>query len=487
MAAALAAFEGDFLYTAQNQSLFLHTPLFFRQHMVRSGGMLAWAASYLTQFFCYPLLGATLLALLWCLLLWLLVKTFRLRHPSLALVPVACLLLTVTTLGYWVFYLKLHGPLFSATLGTLMAVFTAWIYSHLPRRYFLQTAFIPLAGCVAYPLFGFYGLWGVLLTALVAWTQGGSQRLVNGLAAFATIGAVPLIGYYTLYHQTNIINVYWTALPLFSYTHQRFPAYYIPYIILVVSISLMAFPLPSKPWLRYSLLAMTAVAVVLFWQKDANFHRELSMRRSIEKQDWDAVLATAKDFKGQPTRAVCLMRNLALQRKGWLGKQVLQYPDGARRPDAPFSTRLVHTYGKMLYLELGLPNYCYRWSMEDGVEYGWTVERLKLMTLCSLLSGEFTAAQRFLNLLKKTDFHPSWARHYEQCLHKHALIAADGRLKPILPLLRSDNFLTADQSQEEMFLIEHLLSTPGTTLEQQELANFTMFYYRHNRRNYVEK
>ena len=59
--------------------------------------------------------------------------------------------------------------------------------------------------------------------------------------------------------------------------------------------------------------------------------------------------------------------------------------------------------------------------------------------------------------------------------------------KHILPLLRDDNFLTADQSQQELFLIEHIMSTPGATLEQRRLADFTMSYYRNNRQKLVEQ
>jgi hypothetical protein len=180
------------------------------------------------------------------------------------------------------------------------------------------------------------------------------------------------------------------------------------------------------------------------------------------------------------------MRNLALFRLGQTGNEMSLYPNGSARPGAPFPVRMVHTYGKRLYLEYGIPNYCYRWSMEDGVEYGWTVERLRLMVLCSLVNGEFTAAQHYINLLKKTDFHDSWARRYQDLLYRPPLIANDPALKPILPLLRNDNFLTSDQSQLEHFLIEHILSTPGNTREQQELARFTMRYYRTNRSKIIE-
>ncbi len=184
---------------------------------------------------------------------------------------------------------------------------------------------------------------------------------------------------------------------------------------------------------------------------------------------------------------MCMMQNLALFRLGKSGNEILNYPNGAARPKAPFAFHTVHTIGKMLYLQYGVLNYCYRWCMEDGVEYGWTVEQLKRMAQCSLLNGEYVATQRFLNLLKKTTFHRSWAKKYEAMIQHPQLVTRDPELVSILPLLRNDNFLTADQSQLEMFLVEQLVNTPGTTREQQALANFTVRYYRHNRYQIVEK
>jgi hypothetical protein len=231
---------------------------------------------------------------------------------------------------------------------------------------------------------------------------------------------------------------------------------------------------------------ISIICVAMFWQKDDNFHREMSMTRSMSKQDWQQMLLTAKGAKGEPTRAICMMKNLALFRLDRQVGEMFCYPEGAKRPDAPFAVRMVHTVGKQLYLQYGLPNYCYRWCMEDGVEYGWTVERLKLMTLCSILNREWAAAKKYINLLKKTTFHKAWALQYEQCVYNPVQVTQNRMLRPILPLLRTDNFLTADQSQLESFLIEHILSTPGNTREQRKLAQWTMYYYRQNKQKIAE-
>lgn len=481
----MALAESNLLYTAQEQSLFLHTPLFFRQQMVASGGLLVWAGAYLTQYFYYPALGAVILGLLWALLLWMLRRTMRLPDAWLGVVPVVCLMLTVGTLGYWVYYVKLRGVMFDATLGTLVAVGLLWAYGSLRRRW-IRVLLMVLTAVAGYPLFGFYGLWAVALMGFAVWRTAGSHRWADTLLAAVLVAVVPLLCYHYVYHETNIADVYRTALPVFAMHGERYVAYSLPYVFLVLSVTLLLLPLPSWRWLRPSAVAVALVALALFWYADDNFHRELAMRRCIDRQQWQQLLREAGGAKGEPTRAMCLMQNLALFRLGRQGDEARQYPQGSKLPAAPFKTRLVHTVGKALYLEYGLPNYCYRWCMEDGVEYGWTVEKLKLMTLCSLLNGEFVAAQRFLNLLKKTDFQRRWAVARQDYPFRPQLFTNDAALKPILPLLRTDNFLTSDQSQLEHFLIEHFLSTPGVTPEQQQLYNFTMRYYRKNRSAIIE-
>ena len=490
IAILLIAFESDFLFRIQEQNLFLHTPLFFQQHMTKAGGLLTWAGCYLSQFFYYPILGTGILCLLWLFLMWMLQRAFRIPSAwrAVTLIPVACLVLSITTLGYWVYYLKLPGYAFDATIGSIVAVGLAWLYRIMPRRYGISTLFIVLATCLSYPLFGFYGLWATLLMVILAWHQQ-RQRLTDISAALLSIILIPLLGYHFMYHETNIVNIYWTALPVFAMHQVTYFAYNLPYIVLVASVSLMAWGMPKKEWrgVQVATWVVTLLCIAIFWYKDGNFHRELSMQRSIEQQDWEQVLKTAKATKGEPTRAMCMMQNLALYRLGRMGNEMFKYPNGAKHPDTPLSVRTVHTQGKLLYLHYGVPNYCHRWCVEDGVEYGWSVEKLKLMAKCALLNREPMAAMRFVNLLSKTDFNKDWAKRYREYIQNPALVYRDRELGPILPLMHQDNFLTGDQSQLEMFLVEQILSSPIENGAQAELARLTQYYYRNNRFKIVER
>ena len=495
VAVLLTVLEGDVLYRIQEQSLFLNTPLFFRQCVASAGGLLTWVGAWFTQFLYYPMVGAGLLCLLWALLMWLLGRTFRLsdRWMSLTLVPVACLLIANVELGYWIFYLKLRGYYFDATVGTIAAVGLAWIYRALPRKPLLSTCFIPVATAVGYAFFGFFGL----LSATLMGVMAVRRHWADSLVALVAVVAVPLVSYHTLFCDTHIGGIYWAALPTFAVRQECYPRYYLPYAGLVVSTLLLAAipphsnskttlaicPSPPAPIKALSPLAPCSVPLILSicaalcWYRDDNFHRELAMQRSIEQHDWQQVLATARAAKDEPTRAMCMMQNLALFRTGRLRSEIIAFPQGKKRPEAPFPSRVIHTVGRRLYLEYGLTNYCYRWCMEDGVKYGWSVEKLKLMAVCALVNNEMAVAQKYLNLLRKTAFHKDWARHYGEYLRHPQRIADAPELKTIVRLNRIDDYLTNDVAQAEMFLIEHFAATRSGDPMIQELTMAAAYYY----------
>lgn len=498
IAVALSVFETDVLYRVQEQSLFLHTPLFFRQCMVTSGGLLSWMGTFLTQFFYYPVWGILILCLCWAALMVLLLRTFRIsdRWAVVALVPVVLLLIANVELGYWIFYLKLRGHFYVATLGTIAAVAMTWGFRSLAVRggWLPAVGYVVVGVMVGYILFGFYGLLAGLLMAMISWRIGKGRRMavMATLAAVLTIVAVPLICYQTLYHETNIVNVWWTALPVFSHFQKSYPVYTIPYVLLVFTLVMMAalyrrtllarFHLHLTVLLLVALVAMT----VVFWFKDTNFHREQQMVRAISHQEWERVVDISADI-ANPTRDICMMRNLALFRLGRQGSEMYHYPDGNCLPDNPFPIRIVQTDGKMLYLNYGLLNFCYRWCIEDGVEYGWNVAGLENLVKCALLNGEKESAYKFISILRKTTFHRAWCGKYENYLRNPQLMLDDPELRPILKMMKyDDDYLSSDNADIEQFLLNHFASAEShqpvyqeqTLLAALQLYNMGIFWRR---------
>jgi len=455
----------NYLFRAQELNLFLSTPLFFKQQMVVAGGFLTWLGTYLTQFFYHPWMGVLLLCALWAAIMFVAKKAFRLHGPwnLLLIIPVALLLASDMELGYWLYYLKLRGHFFVATLGTLIALLLVWAYRLLARRPLLATLFIPLQAILFYPLIGFYALLATLLMGVLAWRMPHSTRskTLASLLALASLVVVPLLYYRLCYYQTSIENIYWTALPLFR-LDKSYYTYYIPYYLLVavlVAFALLGGRRSEKKSLAARLTAWVLFALTLVgtwhfgWYRDENFSKEIDMFLAVEQEDWQRVLDIARDENDEPTRMMWMFKNLALFRLGTQNTDMYRFKNGAKQCNAPFPVHMVQTGAKMLYLHYGQLNFCYRWCLEDGVEYGWRAEHLKFMTVATLLNGEYRVAQKFIDILKQTKYYAEWAEQMETYVGKPALIAKNKSFSPMLRLRDAEDHLTSDNTLVEIYLL----------------------------------
>ena len=515
VAGALLFFEADLLWKLQEQNLFLDTPVFFKEQMLVPGGLLSWVGTWLTQLFYYPWLGTLVLCACWLLLMWLVKKAFALTDVwmPLALVPVVLLLLTIVDMGYWVYMLKLPGHVFVGTLGTIAVVALLWAFRALPQRYGLRLVLIGVTAIVGYPLLGIYGMAATLLMGLYIWRidQPKAKPVGSVLALVGTI-LVPLLCYHFAYHQTNLANIYYAALPLY-FLQEEYHTYYLPFYGLALFFVLMTQvnqgdkviikqndnagrhnrgargKQKTASWVTAPVISQTlllgalAWAVFNYWYKDENFHHELRMQRCIEQSDWLGVIAEAALQKDEPTRAIVMMRNLALSRLGRQGDEMYLYPNGSKRYEAPFNMRLMLCVGPMIYYHYGMINYSARLCTEMGVEFGWHVGDLKLLAKCAILNKEEGRARKFLNLLKHTTFYDDWAdkaREMEE-------------LNTVAHMMHYNNTLSGDNGYVERFLMNRLAeSTSKDDPIFQEQALLASLWTKNNQqfwyhfRNYLD-
>jgi hypothetical protein len=482
--------ESDYLWKAQELNLFLDTPLFLKQQMVEAGWLLMWLGSWFTEFFYHPWIGVTLLCLWWALLMFVTGRTFRIpmKWATLLLIPVAALLLSDVSLGYWLYYLKLRGVFFAATIGTTIAVANVWLFRLMPQRFFLRQIYVAVSTAVLYPLIGFYGLVSTLLCGVLTWRLDDmkrNRRLLTSAVALLSIAFFPLFYYNYVFYQTNIVNILWQGLPLF-FIDKEYATYYIPYYILVASLIAFALLYRRQPetavksplkWgiCQVVLLAALVYGVQRYWYKDYNFHKELTMQRLMANLDWEGVRQEAASLDDEPTRAIVLMKNLALFRLGRQGDTMYNYRTGAKASDAPFPVAMVDIIGVPLYFHYGQYNYGYRWCMEDGVERGWRAEMLKNFVRCTLVSGEPRIARKYLNLLKHTRYHKEWASRYETLLDQKKL-HADSEFEPVFHLTRCNDVLGSDNTIIEKFIMNQFASNPSTDPLYQEQAVYAAIW-----------
>lgn len=470
LAAVMLTYEWEYLFRIQEQSLFLDTPDFFFDAVTRPAGLLSWTGACLTQFLYHPWLGTLILTACWALLMGLFCLTFKIpaRWSVVALIPVCTIAITIFHLGYWIFYLKMQGYFFASTLGMAVAVGLLWTFRLLPHRMMIAPLFIVIAAFGGYPLFGCYALAATVLAGLMAWCLNGlsaTQRATDTVLALLSAVAAPLCWYH-LFHRTNIDDIWTAGIPAFESAEASYTPYYMPYALLALWLVLgCAFyqrtwkPLHTKVEIAFKMTLLLCACALTYinWYKDANFHRELHMYRAMEQQDWETILSDYRKAEA-PTRLMWTMKNLALFRLGRQGDEMYHYRFGNRRPAAPFEAHILQTGGKLLYLNYGQANFCHRWCVEDGVEFGWRVEYLKCMATSMLMNGEQQAAEKYLGILRHTRYYQAWAPPTPQQLNLMR------RLMPETDQLTNDNMLA------EAFLLNHFATRDSDDPLVQEAA-----------------
>ncbi len=487
--------EGDVLNRMQELSLWLPTKYFFGLSTIYPGGVLTWAAAYLTQHFYHPALGMGLLLLAWAFVMWLTCRLFRLRGvwQGLSLLVPLCLMACLVQTGYWLYYMKLQGYAWVPTLGVLLSLLLALPHSRISNRWG-RLAGMAVVGVVGYPLMGAWSFLALALSLISPledpllsphekgrYTSLIRDRVVEGGFALLLVGLVPLVMVQQFYGQVQMKTAWFAAMPSFQYGKEDFAEYRYAYYAIGLSFvlcSLLPFVLErrnkSKLLVVLLLLGLAAFGVSKRWYRDTNFYKEVAMNNAIERLDWEEVLRISLSQEmGEPmapTRVMVMMKNLALFRLGRAGDEMFRYPEGAEQQHAPWQVRMTQVGGKLLYYHYGKEGFCYRWCMEDGVEFGWSVDVLKYMTKCSLITHDWDVAKKYIDMLRRTTYHSPWAEKYAAYVRHPELMAQDEEMKPIIPMAQFPDRLDGDNTLVEMYLLKTFSSGFGADPGYQEMT-----------------
>lgn len=140
--------NSDLLYLAQDMNFWQPGLQYLNDVLVLPGSIFSWAGQYLTQFFYYPALGASILIAGWLIIYALLQWGTKLPWYMcwLPLLLPALLMLYLVTPGYWAFLIKAPDWWFTPTLFALfMALLMAalrWVQK--PVRIALQVSIVAI-------------------------------------------------------------------------------------------------------------------------------------------------------------------------------------------------------------------------------------------------------------------------------------------------------------------------------------------------------
>lgn len=480
----------DMLYMAQERNEFFGTLHFFSEKMSEPFGLMSYLGCYLTQFFYYPALGVGLLLLVWAACYGITLRLLNVVNdkplhpvqPWLALMPLACLLCSLTDVGYWIYILPMRGYWFSQSLAYLCLLLLLLAGRGLTSKWRIVWS---VAGSLL--LFPLMGWWIVLFPILMLEVPTDEGKGDWSLSSFARRGVClsAILGV-LLWNRTVYThgNHFLAGLPYF--TSNTVDSVRTSYPFLLLSLFLLLLFLPatwlkeraetkreklSKGWMPWAIRGVSMLLIVgMTWMlsfRDYNYQAEMRMDRALMEDDWQTIIAEEQKAES-PSRSMVCLANIALLNTGELGNRSFALGNSGveiNNPDS-LNVNVMLMSAPLIYYNYGKVQYAVRWVMESAVNYGFSPYHLKCFVRAAQEAGDTRLVDRYMQLLKRTTFHGTWhplpSTPIVQNLHKSFL-----------------DVLDSDNDDCERYLIENFSLARGSSSPLvKELNLFYSMIYR---------
>ncbi len=394
----------EVLYTAHERSEFIVGKAFLHTLMQKPFGLVQYVGAWLTQFLYNPMLGAGMLAALWLLIFLVGRKAFGLKGgaAALMLLPVACLLTSVTDLGYWIYLTMARGYWFSQSVGYLAMLLLLWGARCTPRKWHLAWYVV---GFCLYPVLGWFALLFVLCLAVM-------QKLTwRELIALLVLLTSAVVWHALLYSNYNLADLQLAGLPRFETPNEVSRSLSVPFYVLgIVTVLISCCGRYADRWLVPVLCMAMGVAFVHSLSfRDRNYIDEMRMLRHSQTDNWDEVLRIAAD-NDEPTTTMIMLRNIALMNKGGLLDRSFKMGNIETDICNPDTLRVgfLNTAAPLACYHYGLLTEAIRLNYECGIQTGFSPFYLKTLARCCQATGEEKLLDRLLQILHHHPFYKDW-------------------------------------------------------------------------------
>ena len=394
----------EVFYTAHDRSEFIFGAPFFNTLMSKPFGLMQYVGAWLTQFFCESAVGAGVLAVIWALTVFVGIKAFRLQGSAsaLMLLPVACLLVSVVDLGYWIYVSTIRGYWFSQSVGYLVMLLLLWAARCTPRKWHI--IWYLFAFCI-YPVLGWFALLFVLCLAV---SEKTTWREFVGIILLAFTAS---IWHTQFYSNLKYDDVVMAGLPRFETPSDSTPHLSYPFWLLGAASVLIS--LGSKYLAKWFVPVLCTAAGIFYTYSqmyyDKNYIDEMRMVRYAEDDNWKEVLNLAEENK-KPTSTMMFIKNIALMNEGGLLDRSFKLGNDAANlynPDSLHVT-LLDIASPLVYYNYGMINEAIRLSFENAIQAGFSPFYLKMLTRCALAAGDKKLVERYTTILHHRPFYDNW-------------------------------------------------------------------------------
>lgn len=395
----------EVLYTAHDRSEFLYGTPFFHALMSKPFGLMRYVGAWLTQLFCYPAVGASVLMAIWTLIFFVGTKAFRLEGnaKALMLLPVAFLLTSVVDLGYWIYVSTIRGYWFSQSVGYLVMLTLLWIAHITPRKWHLVWYII--AFC-SYPVLGWFAILFVICLAII---EKPTWRELLGVVLILFAAGIWRTLLYSNMKSDDVTAL--AGMPRFITASDCSEHLTIPFWLLgAVSVII---PLCSRYLSKAFVPVACAVAGIAFtWSmmfRDSNYIDEMRMVRYAEDDKWQDVLDVVNE-NPKPTVSMVMLENVALMNKEAMHENSFKMRNdysAIYNPDS-LHVSFLEIASPVVYYNYGLLNEGFRLAFECAVQSGFSPFYLKALSRCAFANGEKALVDRYTAQLHGLPFYSDW-------------------------------------------------------------------------------
>ena len=394
----------EVLYTAQDRSEFIFGAPFFHTLMSKPFGLMQYVGAWLTQLCYKPSLGASVMIAIWTLIFFVGAKAFRLQGSAsaLMLLPVACLLVSVVDLGYWIYISTIRGYWFSQSVGYLIMLLLLWVARSTPRKWHVVWY---LLGVCIYPVLGWFALLFILCLALT------DKPTWRELVAIVLLAFTASIWHTQFYSNLKVDDVVLAGFPRFVTPVDTTERLSIPFWVLgAVSV---LFPLCGRYLAKWFVPVLCTVAGIVFTLslmfQDRNYIEEMRMVRVACDDNWQEVLKMAEENK-RPTGTMVFLKNLALMNEGGLFERSFKLGNDAANITNPdtLHVSLLDIASPLVYYNYGMINEAIRLNFENAIQAGFSPFYLKMLARCALAVGDEKLVERYTTILHHHPFYGDW-------------------------------------------------------------------------------
>lgn len=474
----------------EQMQLFLFTPGYFIDQVMRPGGLAIYLGGLFTQLFYDSFTGALGLAVLLVLLQRLVLDAANTIAPRSA-----CTLLTVIPSLLYAAVLCDENMLLSGLIALVIALAAVALFNRIGYPKW-RWAFYLLMVPALYLLIGVGAFVFVLLPPLTEGIgkRGGKWVYMAMLLGILCFVALPYLAKAVGAGQYPI-GRYWLAGDYYRFVN-AYPLSLLWVFLFTGMLPLLFRWLPRRKlrtarwqyvWqlLLLLLLGVWGVTKIADWKKEELMAYDYYAR----EQKWNSILAMA-DRKAPTGPFTVAMLNLALGKTGHLPEYMFTYYQNGVEGLIPDFTRdnLQPLMAGEIYYHLGLVNTAQRYTfeaMEAIPDYQKSVRCIRRLAETNLINGRYEVAAKYLSLLDNTLFYRKWAQETKAYLGNEERIDSHPEWGTLRAFRPADDFFFSETEKDQMLGIlfqhdpsnrmayEYLLAL---TLLEKDLQAFRTYY-----------